>query len=392
MASYKSNIWKAYLYNFLASMHFISGVLIPFFLDWGRISFAQTMILQSVFVFAIFFLEVPTGAIADRIGRKYSLALGALCVIIAAFVYSSYPNFYVFALGEIIWAAGGAFISGADEALVYDSLKKLKREKQSKRIFGRAESFSMGGMVIAAPIGSFIAVQLGLRYTMMLVAVPYFIACLVSLSFKEPKIKKKKESKRYLSIVVSGMKYLQEHKILKMLAFDRIAVTVLVFLIIWLYQPLLREIGIPLVIFGFVHAGICVSEMLVLNNFENLERIFGSSKKYLLLSAIIAGAGFVLLGVLKNQVLVIAVLLVLAGFGLTREILFQSYMNKYIESHNRATVISTISMIKRFITGIINIIIGFMVEVSLRYTFFIIGVLIIILALVSRVEEKHLID
>ena len=38
------------------------------------------------------------------------------------------PNFYVFALAEIIWAIGVTFASGADESLVYDSLKKIKKE------------------------------------------------------------------------------------------------------------------------------------------------------------------------------------------------------------------------------------------------------------------------
>ena len=34
--SYKANIWKMYLFKFLISLHFVGGVLVPFFLDWGQ--------------------------------------------------------------------------------------------------------------------------------------------------------------------------------------------------------------------------------------------------------------------------------------------------------------------------------------------------------------------
>ena len=76
----------------------MGGVLVPFFLEWGKISFTQIMILQSFFVFSKFILEIPTGAIADYFGRKTSIIFSALVMSIAVFVYSSYPNFYIFLL------------------------------------------------------------------------------------------------------------------------------------------------------------------------------------------------------------------------------------------------------------------------------------------------------
>ena len=68
MPRYRANIWKMYLFEFLTSLHFISAVLIPFFADWGGISFTQIMILQSWFVFVTFVAEVPTGVVADYLG------------------------------------------------------------------------------------------------------------------------------------------------------------------------------------------------------------------------------------------------------------------------------------------------------------------------------------
>jgi len=166
----------------------------------------------------------------------------------------------------------------------------------------------------------------------------------------------------------------------------------LVFFAVWLYQPLLLEMKIPLLYFGFIHAAITGIEVVFMNNFEKIEKIFGSRKRYLLWSALIAGICFVLLGL--NDIVAITVLLLvgIGAFGLSRPVLFQNYMNKHIESHNRATVISTVSMLRSFSCAVLYPVLGFMVEWSVRYSFMILGGLIIIFALLSRVKEEHLLD
>ncbi|MBU2036458.1 MFS transporter, partial [Patescibacteria group bacterium] len=74
----KSTINRYYLYSFLISLHLFSAVLVPFFTDWGGISQGKIQILQSWFMFWIFILEIPTGAVADYIGRKQSLFIGSV--------------------------------------------------------------------------------------------------------------------------------------------------------------------------------------------------------------------------------------------------------------------------------------------------------------------------
>lgn len=390
--SFEANIWKMYIFKFSFSLQFVGGVLVPFFLDWGKISFTQIMILQSFFVFSIFLLEVPTGAVADYLGRKTSIICAAVTTSIGALVYSSYPHFYIFLLGEFVWALGLAFLSGADEALVYDSLIATKSERESKRIFGRFNSFQLAALMISAPIGSIIAATLGLRYTMMFMSVPFLVASFIALTFEEPESKKKSESKKYLETLVTGVRYFKDHKILKILAFDKISIGGLIFFILWTYQPLLKQLGVPLIFFGFVHAAMTGVEIPFMNSFEKLEKIFGSRKRYLLWSALIAGAAFILLGINTWVPITVVLLLTVAGFGLSRYVLFQNYMNKYIESDIRATVISTVSMIDRFVRAVLCPVIGLLVEWSLEYSLIILGAAIIVFGLISGVEEEHLID
>jgi MFS family permease len=372
---------------------FISGVLVPFYLDWGKISYTQVMILQSFYVIVVLLMEIPTGAIADHFGRKTSLALAGISSSIATLVYSSVPNFYIFLVGEFFWALGFALLSGCDEAMLYDSLKEIDLEAKSKTIFGRLKSFEMTAIMIAAPIGSLIASRIGLRYAMMFVFFPFFSAFLVALTFKEPHIKSEKEEKgKYVDILKSGIKYFREHNILKILAFERISINVLVFFIIWMYQPLLKKIGVPIIYFGLVHALMSGIQIPIMNSFDKLEKIFGSKRRFLLFSALLPGFCFILLGINNYIPLAIILIALAGGFGLSRMVLFQSYMNKYIESHNRATVISTISMLSSLVSAVMYPLVGLMVEWSLNYAFIIIGTLIIICVLVSKVEEEHLID
>jgi len=351
------------------------------------------MLLNSFFLVCIFIMEIPTGAVADYFGRKTSLICAAFVSSIGVFIYSITPNIYLFMLGEFLWATGFALMSGADEALIYDSLKKLKKENQSKKIFGRFSSFEIGALTVAAPLGSIIAKYFGLRYTMMFMAVPFLLATFIGLTFTEPKTKKKVESTRYLKLMFGGINYFRKHDKLKILAFDMISVSIFIFFVVWLYQPLLMQLGVPIIYFGFIHAlALTLPQIYFLNNFGKLEKLFGSKKRYILFSALITGVCFIIMGLTSYLPAILALLFILSGFGLTRQVLFRSYLNKYIESHNRATVISTISMIDRFVRAIMYPIIGWMVTFSLRFTFIVVGILIIIFALVSKVEEEHLID
>ncbi len=137
-------MWKAYLFQFLSSLAFFGGVLIQFFTQWGKITFAQVMLLESGFMFWSFALEVPTGVVADRIGRKYSLAMGAGAYCLGAIAYWSVPDLRAFLLGELLMAAGVAFLSGADDAMLYDSLKAAGKEKRAKEFFWTAYADAAG--------------------------------------------------------------------------------------------------------------------------------------------------------------------------------------------------------------------------------------------------------
>lgn len=388
----QANIWKMYIFYALIGFHFFSAVLIPFFTDWGHINFTQIMILQSAFMIFSFLLEVPTGAVADYFGRKTSVVLSCASIMIASLVYVSAPNFYVFLLGEFIFALGFALASGADEALVYDSLKMLNRENESKKVFARMDSIHMFGIMFAAPIGGLIAKKFGLQYPMLFSLIPMFFAFLMTLTLKEPELKKEKETKRYIHIIKESFISLKNNKNLRILALDSIAIGSLAYFIIWLYQVILKNFNVDIQYFGFVHAMLCLAQILIMTNYEKLEKLFGSKKRVLFFSSFITGIAMIVCAISGSLILTLVAFAIGVGFGYGRFPIISSYMNKYIESYNRATVISGVSMFRRLFQAVFNPLIGLLIAWSMNYTLIMLGISALVFSFISRVEEKHLID
>lgn len=388
---FSNNIGRYYAFNFFREFAFFSAVLVPFFTDWGHISLTRVQILQSWFMLWVFLLEIPTGVIADRFGRKLSLLLGSLMVSFTVILYGSLPRFEIFLLGEFLFAVAIALFSGADDALLYDSLKEIGQEKESKKIFGRAYSFRLFGMLISAPIGSFLASRLGLNFPMILSAIPFFLAGLVAWTIKEPVVHQEtSESKRYFDIAKKGFSFFRHHKPLRSLAFDAILVATAAYFVVWLYQPLLIQLDVPIFYFGFLHAALVGVEMLIAANFVFLERIFRSGKTYLRFTAIATGLTFLSVAAFPSILTATLFIVFAGGFGMTRMELMSTYMNKFIPSAQRATILSFVFMVEEIILVILNPVVGFTADHSLRLAFFMVGLLPLAVFLLSSVKQEML--
>lgn len=359
MNPYKANIWKMYIFNFLTSLHFIGAVIVIFFTSWGQLSFTQVLFLQSWFAIWIFILEVPTGVIADYFGRKYSIALGALITGIGAIIYFSVSNFYIFLLAEFLWAMGCALESGANDALIYDSLKKTKDTKKSNKIFAKFETFKLMGYIASALLGSLIVAFFGVRYTMLFTGIPMIFAFFFAFTIKEPKTKIKRESKRYWLIFKEGAKYIFKHKPLWFLILDSVVIGVLIYYIIWVYQPLLQKQGFEIVLLGVVQALFVCSEMFFVNSYSKAENFFKQKKNLFFLIPLVVSLFYIVVAFFQQVWLIIIFVLVAGGLAHSKKTVLRSYMNKHIEdSGKRATILSAASMINRLSIAIINPFIG----------------------------------
>lgn len=396
MQKIEKNIWKIYLFRFFSNMYFITAVMMPFFIEWGKLDFTKIMTLEAIFLVSTLLFEIPTGVVADKYSRKLSLLLGSITGMVGVIVYTIYPSFWLFALGEIIWGISQAFYSGADEALLYDSLKEMKREKESKKIIGRAFNFALFGLLIGSPLGSLIYfITKDLRAPIFFMAVTFCLAGVISLSIKEPRrFNKESEVKKYLDIFRTGITHLFNHQILKTLVFNAVAIGALTYYILFFDQAFLMKLNVDVKYYGLIKMLALSAEIIIISQFKKIENILQGKKRWIILTGLITGIMFIILGLTNFIPLAILAMTLACGFGKSRDPLFTNYFHKYIPSCQRATILSAINMIQCLIIAILNPIVGFMADWSLSITFIILGSLIIIFSFISQVKikEKMLID
>ncbi len=393
-AAYSQNLWKLNGIRLLFWMHFFGPVLVPFFTQWGGVTLSQVFYLNAWFFFCNFLFEVPTGALADRLGRKTSLAIGSLLGFGAAFLYTARPMIALFLAAEAVFALAFTFHSGADDALAYDSLKAIGQEKNSKKILSRMEAFKLGGILLASLTGGFIADRWGLPAPLKATGIAMFLSFFAVLFIREPKAASPgPKRKDYKKILKDGVRFFAGHKVLWILTLEAAVVNALAWAMIWINQPFLIQDGLPLKYFGFVQALSVAGEIAVLSHQPFLEKIFGSKKGVLTGGGILTGIGFIALGWARSLWVAIPAIILAFTFGLTRLPLFSSYMNKYIPSDKRATVLSASSMVRTLGIFLSMLTIGQGLEHwPIQPAAIVIGICLVALSIFSRIEEDHLKD
>ncbi|MFX0028166.1 MAG: MFS transporter [Candidatus Hermodarchaeota archaeon] len=389
--TWKANIWKLYLINLFMGFHFISGILLPFFITWGNLTFIQVIVLQSYFTIMILLFEIPCGAIADYVSRKFSLVLGALIVALAALIYGSYPNIFIFIIGETLWAFATALTSGTEQAFIYDTLRKLEKEEDISKVTARNTSFFLLGLAISAPIGSFIGAYLALNLVMTIMFFPFLVATIISLSLKEPNHElERKKTENYLAIIKSGFKELRKNRILRIFAIEKISVEIIVSFLVWTYQIYLEKLNLQIIFFGLVSTLMTIIQIIMNNMIPKLENKVSNKKKILQVYTLIPGIGFILIAMIYYIPVSIPLILVIIGFGFSRRILFVKGINKQIKTQNRATVLSTINMAASLIRTVVYPLIAYIVTWNLSATFILLGTTIIFITLISRIRSEYL--
>lgn len=390
-SGYAANLWKLKAIRLLFWMHFFAAVLIPFFTEWGGLKLSEVLFLNSWFMAWTFLLEVPTGTVADFLGRKASLTAGSAVAAAAALLYVWYPDFYVFLAGEVLFAVAYTLHSGADEALAYDSLKAAGREAAAKRTLAAMESFKLGGIVVATIAGGFIAATFGYDAPMRFYVLPALAACALACTLKEPPTRAAGEPRPgYAAILREGGRFFAASPVLLLLTAELAFTNALAWGLIWLFQPLLAAAGLPVAYYGVVHAAACGGQIAFLSNVERLEGLLGSKRSLLVASTLAAGGAFVLLGLTTD--LAATAMLIVAGFtfSLPRVPIFSAYMNRYIPSDKRATVLSLTSMVRTLAIVAVNPLVGMLADWSVAGTVLVLGCALVAVGLFSRIEERHL--
>lgn len=116
-------------------------------------------VLHAFYSFVIFLAEVPSGYLADVIGRKKTM-VGGLFLGAAGFAaYALTSSYTGFLLAEIALGLGQSFISGADSALLYDSLLQENKAPRYLRDESRITASGNAAEAIAGIVFTLLAFQ-----------------------------------------------------------------------------------------------------------------------------------------------------------------------------------------------------------------------------------------
>jgi MFS family permease len=387
----RTNIYKSYAAVFLKNLQFFGPISVPYFLDWLRVDYTRMFILQAWFLFWVFTLEIPTGVVADKFGRKISVALGCLLFGSDMLLFGLFNNYYLFFAAEFLGAVGLTFVSGADQALLYDSLIVIKEQERARYYFARYEAAGTLGLLVAFPIGSSLA---GLRNYPSLLPVPFLMTAISMVLaagmyfwMHEPPRTKPKEG--FMRMGVIGLKTLLAHRQLRATVLNAVTISAVTFFAFWFYQPLAQRAGLGIAYLGWIGAGFNLFAAILLSRVDLLEKALGV-RRLLLLSALLPGVLFIALGFLRGLAFVIPALFILVGCKMVRVPVLNAYINRHIESENRATVISSVSLLERSVTFLLYPVVGLLADARLDYALWLLGGACLFFAAATRLSDRHL--
>ena len=343
---YSGNINKVIFVNFCQRFHFYVHAMALLLLARG-LTLVQISLIESIMIFTIFVMEAPTGVLADRIGRKWSIICSTALLMTAEFIFIFARDYGWYVVIALLTGSGFAFASGALEALVYDSLPEEGREEAMKRAMGRVNSWGQIAFVISPIIGALIigdgAVEKFIP-AIALTVVALLIGTLVAFSLREPIIDSAEKNPSSFALLRRGVSLLVSHQRLRRLALLAVFTSPFTAAMITTLGPpyLTRNEVSPFVIGVVLSVGSLLAALTQRYAYK-VEEWLGQRRAIALL-ILLPGLMYWLLALAAGPMATVLIVILMYGSNDMKAPLFSAYQNALIGSHNRATVLSLINM------------------------------------------------
>ena len=366
------NIWKLFIIKGTLWFMIIMPIIILFFQDNG-LSLQRIMILQACYSLSVGLMEIPSGYAADILGRRKTLILGCVLAFVGFGLFSVSYNFWWFLVAEILLGLGNSFISGADSALMYDSLLEVKEEDRFLKYEGRSISIGNFSEAAAGILGGFLA-AMSFRYPAYAQVIVTFIAIPIAISLVEPKVHKARLKSSWKSIFKVVHFSLIEHKTLRTHIIYSSVIGVSTLMMAWLAQPFLKDIGVNMKNYGLVWATLNIIVGVFAFRAHHIEKRF-TELTSLYIIGIITVSTYFFIGTHMTYFSILVLFLFYANRGYATPLL-RNYINRYTVSNVRATVMSVRSFIIRISFAIIAPFIGWIADNhSLNTAFYTMGII-----------------
>ncbi len=378
LAHFSKNIPRLYLIKISKWFNMVMPVVVLFYTDNGM-GMHEIFVLKAIYSVAIVAMEIPSGWMADVWGRKKTLILGSILGSAGFLVYSFSYGFWAFVIAEIILGIGHSFVSGADSALLYDSLKADNKTDKYVREEGRITSVGNFAEAIAGVVGGFLA-AISLRSPFYFQFGVAAIAIPAALTLIEPRIHSKEHIHSMKKLVgnIRNMFVSNPDLRISILLSSVTGTATLTFA--WFVQPFFKAIDLPVEMFGIFWTALNLT-VGVSSVFAYKVELFLGRKWSILLVIVLLAAGYVFAGITISYWGLAFLFLFYLVRGIATPI-FKNYINQYTESEVRATMLSVRNFVIRIAFAAIGPLLGWITDnISLDAALFLSGIIYLISSL-----------
>jgi MFS family permease len=376
--AFEANVRKSYLYRFLMEFQLWWPIWVIYLQRERGFSLTQITLLDVPFLLLVVLAEVPTGAIADRFGRRVSLMLGSSLFAVAVFIFGVADNYLIILTSYTVWGLALTFQSGADTAILYDSLKSAGRENDFQKINSRLWALRSLAVLIAILIGAPIAAATSFTFAITLSAIVGLAAVPVAFLMHEPRHREHVEAEPYFETVKTGLRDAWHQPPLRWIILFSGVLVAMTFTPLVFTQPFLDEQGIALGDLGLWQAPVRAAGVIsALFAYQFVSRL-GERASFFALPLLIVGALFALGGF--NSLWAYGAFISIGLVAGMHHPTLATYVNRRIPSERRATMLSVQSLTGNLVMAGINPLAGILADtLGLQGMFVALGAITLVL-------------
>ncbi|MCF6333396.1 MAG: MFS transporter [Draconibacterium sp.] len=274
----------------------VMPVVVLFYQDNGM-GMSEIFLLKAIYSLAIVIMEIPSGWMADVWGRRKTLIFGSILGSVGFLIYSFSYGFLTFTVAEIILGIGHSFVSGADSALLYDSLKADNKTDNYTKQEGWITSVGNFAEAVAGILGGFLA-AISLRTPFFFQFAVAAIAIPAAITLIEPKINTIKHVHSIKKLVQNIRQTLKTNQNLRFSILLSAVTGTATLTFAWLVQPFFKTIDLPIEMFGIFWTALNLSVGISSVFAHKFEKLFGKRNSLMIIILLIA-LGYFLSGAVR---------------------------------------------------------------------------------------------